>query len=71
MDCEQLIVTIIIGFIFIICSKFPPLLCYILAFLTPYVMGIKNAELCIKVKGGHFEHIMKIKSILMHYYKYS
>ena len=34
-------------------------------------MGIKNAELCIKVKGGHFEHIIEIKFILMHYYKYS
>ena len=49
----------------------PPLLCYNLAFLTPYAMGVKNAELYIKVKGGHFEHIMKIKPILMYYYKYS
>ena len=34
-------------------------------------MGVKNAELHIKVKGGHFEHIIKIKFILMYYYKYS
>ena len=54
-----------IGFISIICSKFPPLLCYNLAFLTPYAMGVKNAELYIKVKGGHFEHIMKIKPIII------
>ena len=65
MDCEQLIFTIIIGFTFIICSKCPPLLCYNLEFLTPYAMGVKNAELNIKVKGGHFEHIMKIKPIII------
>ena len=65
MDCEQLIFTIIIGFIFIICSKCPPFLCYNLAFFTPYAMGVKNAELNIKVKGGHFEHIMKIKPIII------
>ena len=65
MDCEQLIFTIIIGFIFIICSKFPLILCYNSAILTPYAMGVKNAELCIKVKGGHFEHITKIKPIII------
>ena len=65
MDCEQLIFTIIIGFIFIICSKCLPFLCYNLAFFTPYAMGVKNAELNIKVKGGHFEHIMKIKPIII------
>ena len=42
-----------------------------MAFLTPYAMGVKNAELYIKVKSGHFEHIMKVKPILMYYYKYS
>ena len=65
MECEQLIFTIIIGFIFIICSKCPPLLCYNSAFLTPYAMEVKNAELYIKVKGEHFEHIMKIKPIII------
>ena len=71
MDCEQLIFTIIIGFIFIIYSKCPSFLCYNLAFFTPYAMGVKNAELNIKVKGGHFEHIIKIKFNLMYYHKYS
>ena len=28
-------------------------------------MGVKNAELYIKVKGGHFEHIMKIKPTII------
>ena len=65
MDCEQLIFKIIIGFIFIICSKFPLILCYNSAILTPYAMGVQNAELYIKVKGGHFEHIMKIKPIII------
>ena len=65
MDCEQLIFKIIIGFIFIICSKWPPLLCYNSKFLTSYAKGVKNAELYIKVKGGHFEHVMKIKPIII------
>ena len=66
MDCEQLIFTIIIGFIFVICSKCPPLtFMYNSAFLTSYAKGVKNAELYIKVKGGHFEHVMKIKPIII------
>ena len=65
MDYEQLIFTIIIGFIFIICSKCQPLLCYNSVFLTSYAMGVKAAELYIKVKGGHFEHIMETKPIFI------
>ena len=65
MDCEQLIFTIIIGFIFVICSKCPNFLCYTSAFLTPFANGVKNAELHIKVKGRHFEHIVKIKPTII------
>ena len=28
-------------------------------------MGVKAAELYIKVKGGHFEHIMETKPIII------
>ena len=58
MDWKQLIFTIIIGFINIICSKSPLLLCYKSEFLTHFEYGVKSAELHIKIKGGDFEHIM-------------
>ena len=67
MDCEQLIYTIIIGFINIICSKSPFLLCYKSEFLTHFEYGVKSAELHIKIKRQHFEHIMKIKPTIMVY----
>ena len=65
MDSEQLILTITIGFIFLICSKYPNFLCYTSAFLAPFANGVKNAELHIKVKGGNFKHIVKIKPIII------
>ena len=65
MDCEQLIYTIIIGFINIICSKSPFLLCYKSEFLTHFEYGVKSAELHIKIKSGHFEHILKIKPTII------
>ena len=65
MDWKQLIFTIIIGFINIICSKSPLLLCYKSEFLTHFEYGVKSAELHIKIKSGHFEHIMKIKPTII------
>ena len=65
MDWKQLIFTIIIGFINIICSKYPLLLCYKSEFLTHFEYGVKSAELHIKIKSGHFEHIMKIKPTII------
>ena len=65
MDWKQLIFTIIIGFNNIICSKSPLLLCYKSEFLTHFEYGVKSAELHIKIKSGHFEHIMKIKPTII------